>query len=90
MQVIGVPDLKYGEEIMVWVKLNESADPATVTEDSIREFCKGRIAHYKVPRYVKFANDFPMTVTGKIRKIEMRETSIKELGLESAAAVKNA
>jgi fatty-acyl-CoA synthase len=90
VQVIGVPDLKYGEEIMAWVKLNESADPASVTEDSIREFCRGKIAHYKVPRYVKFANDFPMTVTGKIRKIEMREASIRELGLESAAAVKNA
>ncbi len=90
VQVIGVPDLKYGEEIMAWVKLNENADPSSVTEASIREFCKGQIAHYKIPRYVKFAPDFPMTVTGKIRKIEMRETSIKELGLESAASVKNA
>jgi fatty-acyl-CoA synthase len=90
VQVIGVPDLKFGEEIMAWVKLNDSVDPATVTGESIKDFCRGKIAHYKVPRYVKFTNEFPMTVTGKIRKVEMRESSIIELGLESAAAVKNA
>ena len=90
VQVIGVPDSKYGEEIMAWVKLTEKTDRATVSEQSIRDFCKGKIAHFKVPRYVKFADDFPMTVTGKIRKVEMRETSIRELGLEAAAAVKNA
>ena len=90
VQVIGVPDIKYGEEIMAWVKLNETVDPTTVSEQSIKDFCKGKIAHYKVPRYVKFATEFPMTVTGKIRKVEMRETSVKELGLEDAAAVKNA
>ena len=90
VQVIGVPDIKYGEEIMAWVKLNETVDPTTVSEQNIKDFCKGKIAHYKVPRYVKFATEFPMTVTGKIRKVEMRETSVKELGLEDAAAVKNA
>lgn len=90
VQVIGVPDLKFGEEIMAWVKLVESADTASVTEESIREFCRGKIAHYKVPRYVKFVNEFPLTVTGKVRKVEMREVSIAELGLESAASVKNA
>ena len=90
VQVIGVPDSKYGEEIMAWVKLTEKTDRATVSEQSIRDFCRGKIAHFKVPRYVKFADDFPMTVTGKIRKVEMRETSIRELGLEAAAAVKNA
>ena len=90
VQVIGVPDLKFGEEIMAWVKLQDSVDPSTVGEHDIRNFCKGKIAHYKVPRYVKFVTEFPMTVTGKIRKIEMREVSVKELGLESAAAVKNA
>jgi fatty-acyl-CoA synthase len=90
VQVIGVPDLRYGEEIMVWVKLNDSVDAATVTADDIRNFCRGKIAHYKVPRYVKFADEFPMTVTGKVRKVEMREVSIVELGLEDAAAVKNA
>ncbi len=87
VQVIGVPDVKYGEEIMAWVKLK---DGATLSEADVKDFCKGRIAHYKVPRYVTFVEDFPMTVTGKVRKIEMRETSIQALGLQDAAAVKNA
>jgi fatty-acyl-CoA synthase len=90
VQVIGVPDVKYGEEIMAWVKLNDSDEAQSTSTDDIREFCRGKIAHFKVPRYVKFTEDFPMTVTGKVRKIEMREVSIVELGLESAAAVKNA
>ena len=87
VQVIGVPDLKYGEEIMAWIKLkpNEAATP-----DEIREFCRNKIAHYKIPRYVKFVDGFPMTVTGKIQKFIMREQSVKELGLEQAAAVKTA
>ena len=87
VQVIGVPDVKYGEEIMAWVKLKEGEH---LSDTDIKEFCKGRIAHYKVPRYVTFVDDFPMTVTGKVRKIEMRETSIADLGLQAAAAVKNA
>ncbi len=87
VQVIGVPDARYGEEIMAWVKLK---DDAVATEDDIKAFCKGTIAHYKVPRYVKFVSEFPMTVTGKVRKVEMRESSIVELGLEAAAAIKNA
>jgi fatty-acyl-CoA synthase len=87
VQVIGVPDVKYGEEIMAWVKLK---DGVATTEADVKDFCKGRIAHYKVPRYVKFVTEFPMTVTGKVRKVEMRESSIEELGLHAAAAVKNA
>ena len=87
VQIIGVPDLKYGEEIMAWVKLREGA---SATEEEIRDFCRGQIAHYKIPRYVKFVNAFPMTVTGKIMKFIMRDESIKELGLEAAAAVKTA
>jgi fatty-acyl-CoA synthase len=87
VQVIGVPDVKYGEEIMAWVKVKEGH---SLTEDDIKTFCRGRIAHYKVPRYVKFVAEFPMTVTGKVRKVEMRDTSIEELGLHAAAAVKNA
>ena len=79
-QVIGVPDLKYGEEIMAWVQL---AEGATATDDDIKEFCKGKIAHFKVPRYISLVNEFPMTVTGKIRKAEMREKSIADLGLQS-------
>ncbi len=87
VQVIGVPDDRYGEEIMAWVRLG---DGATVTEDDVRDFCRGRIAHFKVPRYVRFVDAFPMTVTGKVRKVEMRETSIAELGLGAAAAMRNA
>ncbi|MBA2555428.1 MAG: AMP-binding protein [Geodermatophilaceae bacterium] len=86
-QVIGVPDEKYGEELMAWVKLREGA--AELTIDGLREFCAGKLAHYKVPRYLKLVTDFPMTVTGKIRKVEMREVSVDELGLQHAAAVRN-
>jgi fatty-acyl-CoA synthase len=87
-QVIGVPDAKYGEELVAWVKLREGAEP--ITEESLREFCAGRLAHYKIPRYVKIVDSFPMTVTGKIRKVEMREVSIAELGLDEAAAIRHA
>jgi fatty-acyl-CoA synthase len=87
-QVIGVPDERYGEELMAWVRLREGAEP--LTAEALREFCAGKLAHYKVPRYVKVVDAFPMTVTGKVRKVEMREVSVRELGLESAAAVRNA
>ena len=87
VQVIGVPDHKYGEQVMAWVKLREGSD---ATGEDIKDFCRGRIAHFKVPRYVKFVDGFPMTVTGKIRKVEMREISIAELGLEDAAGIKSA
>jgi fatty-acyl-CoA synthase len=90
VQVIGVPDAKYGEEIMAWVILAETPEAAAIDEQAIKDFCKGKIAHYKVPRYVKLTTAFPMTVTGKVRKIEMRETSIQDLGLQAAAAVRNA
>jgi fatty-acyl-CoA synthase len=87
-QVIGVPDERFGEELMAWVRLREGA-PA-MTAELLREYCTGKLAHYKIPRYVKIVDEFPMTVTGKIRKVEMRETSVEELGLQSAAAVRNA
>jgi fatty-acyl-CoA synthase len=87
VQVVGVPDPKYGEELCAWVKLREGA---TATEEEIRAFCKGEIATFKIPRYVIFVDGFPMTVTGKIRKVEMREVSIERLGLASAAAIKTA
>ena len=87
-QVIGVPDERYGEELMAWIRLREGAEPLTV--ETLREFCTGRLAHYKVPRYVKIVDAFPMTVTGKVRKVEMREVSVEELGLQAAAAVRNA
>lgn len=78
VQAIGVPDERYGEELMVWVQPRSGAN---VDIESIRSFCDGKIAHFKIPRYVKVVDDFPMTVTGKIRKIEMREKSIADLGL---------
>jgi fatty-acyl-CoA synthase len=87
VQVIGVPDEKYGEELMAWVQLTPDAD---IGEDELKEFCRGRIAHFKVPRYVTFVTEFPMTVTGKVRKVEMREKSIADLGLHEAAAIESA
>ncbi|MGH3398877.1 MAG: AMP-binding protein [Streptosporangiaceae bacterium] len=81
VQVIGVPDARYGEELCAWVKLRPGAE---LSEEAVREFCQGQIAHYKVPRYVRFTDAFPMTVTGKVQKFRMRETSVTELGLEAA------
>ena len=83
-QVIGVPDAHYGEEVAVWVTLREGAEP--LTPDALREYCTGKLARYKIPRYLKIVDSFPMTVTGKIRKVEMREQYIVELGLQAAAA----
>ena len=87
VQVIGVPDSKYGEEVCAWIRLR--TDQAA-TIDDIREFCRGQIASYKIPRYVRFTTEFPMTVTGKIQKFRMREISIEELGLAGAAGVQSA
>jgi fatty-acyl-CoA synthase len=78
VQVIGVPDDRYGEEICAWIRLRAGAN---ADEEEIKAFCRDRIAHYKVPRYVKFVDEFPMTVTGKIQKFVMRERMIAELGL---------
>ena len=87
VQVIGVPDERFVEEVMAWVMLRpgESAEP-----EEIREFCRGKIAHYKIPRYVKIATEFPMTVTGKIQKFRMREMAVEELGLEAASKIETA
>ena len=76
--MFGVPDAKYGEELCAWVMLKpgDSADA-----EEIRDFCRGQIAHYKIPRYIRFVDDFPMTVTGKVQKFMMREEMIEELGL---------
>ena len=87
VQVIGVPDAKYGEELMAWVKLRPGA---RLTGDELRSFCKGKIATYKIPRYWKFVDGFPMTVTGKIQKYKMREVAVEELKLQSAANIKTA
>ncbi|MFD9358925.1 AMP-binding protein [Streptomyces sp. NPDC060031] len=77
VQVIGVPDAKYGEELMAWVRMREGAEPLTAA--AVRSYCEGRLAHYKIPRYVHVVEEFPMTVTGKIRKIEMREMALRLL-----------
>jgi fatty-acyl-CoA synthase len=88
VQVIGVPDVRYGEEIMAWVTLRDGAEP--LTAEAVRAYCQGRIAHFKVPRYVHVADEFPMTVTGKIQKYRMREAAVELLGLHDAAAVETA
>ena len=82
VQVVGVPDLKYGEELCAWVKPRAGN---ALTAEQVREFCIGKIAHYKVPRYVRFTDQFPMTVTGKVQKFKMRATSVEELGLEDGS-----
>jgi fatty-acyl-CoA synthase len=87
VQVIGIPDRKYGEQVMAWIKLKPGATSST---EAIREFCKGRIAHFKIPRYVKFTDSFPTTMNGKTQKYKMREISIKEMGLEEAAQIATA
>ncbi len=85
--LVGVPDRKFGEEVAAWVKLRAGA---TVTEDEIRDFCRTRLAHFKTPRYVKFVESFPTTVTGKIQKFKIREQAILDLGLQDVAAIETA
>ena len=87
VQVIGVPSEKYGEEVMAWVKPREGAK---VTGEELAAWCKGKIASFKIPRHWKLVDSFPMTVTGKVQKFKMRETSVEELGLEKAAGVRTA
>jgi fatty-acyl-CoA synthase len=80
-QVIGVPDERYGEELMAWIRMREGA--TSLTAEAVREFCTGQLAHYKIPRYVRIVDEFPMTVTGKVRKVEMRSQAVELLGLKS-------
>ena len=87
-QVVGVPDQKYGEELMAWIRMREGAAP--LTAEAVREFCAGKLAHYKIPRYVHVVDEFPMTITGKVRKVEMRAQAVTLLGLEAAASTKHA
>jgi fatty-acyl-CoA synthase len=87
VQVIGVPDARYGEEIAAWVQVKSGE---TLTEEELKEYCKGQIAHYKIPRYIKFVDSYPMTVTGKIMKFQMRQQSTQELGLQDAANIQTA
>ncbi len=85
--VVGVPDRKYGEELCAWVKLKQGL---AMTEQEVKDFCKGKIAHFKIPRYVMFVEDFPMGVTGKIQKFRMREDSIRTLGLHEEDKIETA
>jgi fatty-acyl-CoA synthase len=87
VQVVGVPDRRLGEEVMAWVMLKSGE---SATEEDIKDFCRGHIAHYKIPRYIKFVSEFPMTITGKIQKFRMRELAIEELALEEASQVETA
>ena len=84
VQVVGLPDAKLGETVAAWVRLKPGE---SMTEQELREFCRGRIAHFKAPQYVKFVDEFPMTVTGKIQKFKIREAEIERLGLQSAARI---
>src|SRR3954447_22080005 len=87
VQVVGVPDERYGEELAAFVVLREGA---SCTEDDLRDWCRGKIAHHKVPRYIRFVDEFPMTVTGKVQKFKLRDAAIEELGLQRAAEVATA
>ena len=87
-QVIGVPDQRYGEELMAWIRMRAGTTP--LTDADVREFCTGKLAHFKIPRYVHIVDDFPMTVTGKVRKVQMREEAVALLGLQGAAATTTA
>jgi fatty-acyl-CoA synthase len=86
-QVIGVPDARFGEELMAWIVLRDAAE---ITADDVRAFCRARLSHYKVPRYVKFTASYPQTVTGKVQKFRLREMAIEELRLEAVAAIATA
>ena len=79
--MFGVPDAKFGEELCAWIKLRAGA---TLTEDEVREFCRDQIAHYKVPRHIRFVAEFPMTVTGKMQKFIMRAQMEEQLGTQAA------
>ena len=79
--VFGVPDEYYGEEVMAWVQLHAGQ---TATEEALREACRGKIAHYKIPRYIRFVDEFPMTVTGKLQKFRMREMAIEAMGVKKS------
>jgi fatty-acyl-CoA synthase len=87
VQVVGLPDEKLGESVAAWIKLRTGE---SVSEDEVREFCKGKIAHFKIPQYIRFVETFPMTVTGKIQKFVIRETEIKDRHLETAAGIQTA
>jgi fatty-acyl-CoA synthase len=87
VQVIGLPDAKLGEAVLVWIRLKPHESS---TEAEIQEFCQGRIAHFKIPQFIRFVTEFPMTVSGKVQKFVIREIEIRERGLEEVAQVRTA
>ena len=87
MQVVGLPDEKLVEEVSAWVRLKPGAK---LTEEEVKQFCRGRIAHYKIPRYVVFVDEFPTTVTGKVQKFKLRQLAVERLGLQKAAGIETA
>jgi fatty-acyl-CoA synthase len=84
VEVFGVPDEKYGEQVAAWIKLRPGAE---ADAEEIRKYCEGRLAHFKIPRYIKFVEEFPLTVTGKVQKFVMRERMAQELGLSKEPSV---
>jgi fatty-acyl-CoA synthase len=86
-QVVGVPDGRMGEEVMAWVILREGM---SLDADELRRFCRAQLAHFKVPRYVRFTSAFPLTVTGKVQKFRLREMAIEELGLHAVKTIRTA
>jgi fatty-acyl-CoA synthase len=87
VQVVGLPDERFGEEVCAWIRLKPGAE---LTEEAVKQFCQGRIAHYKIPRYVAVVDEFPSTVTGKVQKFKLREMGVVRFGLHRAAAVETA
>ena len=85
--VVGLPDERLGETVLAWIKIRAGE---SATEDEVREFCRGRIAHFKIPQYIRFVDSFPMTVTGKVQKFRIREQEIEDRGLTRAASIKTA
>jgi fatty-acyl-CoA synthase len=87
VQVLGLPDAKLGESVLAWVRLKTGE---TLSEDELRDWCKDKVAHFKIPQRIRFVDSFPMTITGKIQKFKIREMEIERLGLEAAATIETA
>jgi len=87
VQVVGLPDEKYGEEVSAWIRLKPGA---CLTEEQVRDYCRGRIAHYKIPKYIVFVAEYPTTVTGKVQKFRLRQLGIERFGLQRAAGIETA
>src|SRR5262249_61049276 len=87
VQIVGLPDEKFGEEVCAWIRLKPGQ---ALTEDDVKSFCRGKISHYKVPRYVVFVEEYPTTVTGKVQKFKLREMGVQRFQLQKAASIETA